>query len=153
MWLGKLFSLFIYLFLAALDLNCFAQAFSSFSINRAYSTVMVHGLVFVVASLVVEIIGSWHEAFSSCTMQAQQLQLMGPTVNGLQQLVHRLTCSAECGIFLDLGQNLCPLHLQSRFLSTVPLEEVQKTVFQMIPFLISDFEYVLVSSREFHSLY
>ena len=25
-------------------------------------------------------------------------------------VVHRLSCSATCGIFLDLGSNLCPLH-------------------------------------------
>jgi len=26
--------------------------------------------------------------------------------------MHRLSCSAACGIFLDQGSNLCPLHWQ-----------------------------------------
>ena len=28
-------------------------------------------------------------------------------------LVHGLSCSAACGIFLDQGSNLCPLHWQA----------------------------------------
>ena len=28
-------------------------------------------------------------------------------------MVHRLSCSAACGIFLDQGLNLCPLHWQA----------------------------------------
>ena len=29
-----------------------------------------------------------------------------------QYMVHRLSCSAACGIFLDQGSNPCPLHWQ-----------------------------------------
>ena len=28
-------------------------------------------------------------------------------------VAHGLSCSAVCGIFLDRGLNLCPLHLQA----------------------------------------
>ena len=45
--------LFIYLFLAALGLRCCAQAFSSCG-ERGLLFVAVHGLLIVVASLVVE---------------------------------------------------------------------------------------------------
>ena len=45
--------LFIYLFLAALGLRCWARAFSS-CIERGLLSVAVHGLLIVVASLVAE---------------------------------------------------------------------------------------------------
>ena len=57
--------------------------------------------------------------FSSCGAWAQQLCLMGSVVvaHGLQiagsvVVAHGLSCSAACGIFLDQGSNLCPLHWQ-----------------------------------------
>ena len=48
-----LINLFIYLFLAALDLRCCARAFSSCG-ERGLLFVAVHGLLMEVASLVVE---------------------------------------------------------------------------------------------------
>ena len=42
-------------------------------------------------------------AFSCCGAQ---------TRCGLQSLVHRLSCSRACGIFLGQGLNPCPLHWQ-----------------------------------------
>ena len=70
--------------------------------------------------------------FSSCGTAAHQLWLVGPRVYRLLQLwrvgsvvaahglqstgsavvVHRLSCSVACGIFLDSELNLCLLHWQ-----------------------------------------
>ena len=47
------FNLFIYLFLAVLGLHCCAQAFSRCG-ERGLHFIAVHGLLIVVASLVVE---------------------------------------------------------------------------------------------------
>ena len=51
--------------------------------------------------------GSRHAGFSSCGSQPQQLWHMGSVVVACE-----LSCSAACGIFLDQGSNLCPLHWQ-----------------------------------------
>ena len=103
-------NLFIHLFLAALGLRCCTRAFSSCS-KQGLLFVAVHGLLIAVASLVGE-----HE------LQArglQQLWLAGLVVVacGLQSsgsvvVVHGLSCSAACGIFLDQRSNPCPLHWQ-----------------------------------------
>ena len=55
--------------------------------------VAVHGLLIVVASLVVE------HGLSRCA--------------GSVVVAHGLSCSAACGIFPDKGSNLCPLHWQA----------------------------------------
>ena len=39
-------------------------------------------------------------------------------------VVHRLSCSKACGIFLDQGSNPCPLHWQEDFECTVTTREV-----------------------------
>ena len=64
--------------------------------------------------------GSRHTCFSSCGAQAQQLLHVGSVVvaRGLQSaglvvVVHGLSCSTACGIFLDQGLNPCPLHYQA----------------------------------------
>ena len=74
---------FIYLFLAALGLCCFAWP-----------------------SLVV-ISASFHcGGFSYCEAQALEAQASAA-------VAHRLSCSVACGIFLGQGSNLCPLHWQA----------------------------------------
>ena len=100
-----IFFLFIDLFLAALGLNCFAQAFSSFS---------KWGLLCY---------GAWAYLLSG------MWKLPGP---GLEPVSPAFA---------------------SKFLSTVPLEKSKKLFFKWYLFLISYFEYALVSSREFQSLY
>ena len=37
---------------------------------------------------------------------------------GSVTVVHRLSCSVACGIILDQGLNLCPLHCQAEFFTT-----------------------------------
>ena len=49
----NLFTLFIYLFLAALGLRCCTRAFSSYG-ERGLHFIVVHGLLTAVASLVAE---------------------------------------------------------------------------------------------------
>ena len=57
-----------------------------------YSLVVVHRLLTAVACLVAE-----H-------------RLLG--VGASAAVAHQLSCSMSCGIFLDRGSNLCPLHWQ-----------------------------------------
>ena len=61
--------------------------------SGGYSPVAVCGLLIVLASLVVE----------------HGLSGAGASV----VLVHRLSCPKACGIFLDQGLNLCPLHCKA----------------------------------------
>ena len=89
--LKKLINLFVYLFLAALGLCCYAWAFSSCG-ERGLLFVAVRGLLIVVASLVAE----------------HGLRSAGSVV-----VAHGLSCSAACGIFPDQGSNPCPLHWQA----------------------------------------
>ena len=60
----------MYLFMATLGLRCCAQAFSSCGV-QGYSLVAAHGLLIVVASLVVEHGTIGHTGFSSCGAQTQ----------------------------------------------------------------------------------
>ena len=60
---------------------------------------VVHGLLIVVASVVVE-----HE------LQAHGLQRLQHA--GSVAVLHRVSCPAAFGIFPDQGSNLCPLHRQ-----------------------------------------
>ena len=89
--LKKLINLFVYLFLAALGLCCYARAFSSCG-ERGLLFVAVRGLLIVVASLVAE----------------HGLRSAGSVV-----VAHGLSCSAACGIFPGQGSNPCPLHWQA----------------------------------------
>ena len=69
-------------------------------VNGGYSLAVVCGLLVVVASPVAE----------------QGLQGVRASV----VVVHRLSCSAACGIFLDQGSNLCLLHWQE---DSLPLND------------------------------
>ena len=66
---------------------------------RGLSLVAVSSLLIAVASLAAE-----HE------LQARRLQQLWHA--GSVVVAHGLSCSAACGIFLDQGLNLCPLHWQ-----------------------------------------
>ena len=86
-----IFILFIYSYLAALGLRCFAQAFSTCS-SSGLLFIVVLRLLTVMTSLLTEI-GSRYVGFSSCDP--------------------RLSCSKACRIFQDQESNLCPLHWQA----------------------------------------
>ena len=101
-----------FFFLAASGLRCCARAFSS-SVERGLLFVAVHGLLIVVASLVVQhrlqargLQQLWHVCSA---VVDHRLQSTGSVV-----VAHGLSCSAACGIFPDQGSNPCPLHWQVR---------------------------------------
>ena len=104
---------FIYfiLFLAVLGLCCCTQAFSSCG-ERGLLFIAVRGLLIAVASLVMKhrfqvrgLQQLWH---AGSVVVACGLQSAGSVVG-----VHRLSCSAACGIFLDQDLNPCPLYWQA----------------------------------------
>ena len=97
------------LFLAVLGFCC-TQAFSS-SDEQGLPFVMVHRLLDAVASLVGST-GSRLESSLIVACSPQSVYSVG--------VVHRLQLPTACGIFLGQGSNLCPLHQQADFLSTVP---------------------------------
>ena len=86
-----LFKIFVYLFLAAPGL-CAVQVFSLVAARGGYSPVTVHGFLIAVAFLVA----------------AHGLGCSGSVV-----VVHGLTCSIVCGIFLEQGSNPCLSHWQA----------------------------------------
>ena len=90
--------LFIFkkLFLAVLALRCCA-GFSLVAERRGCSLAVEQELLVAVASLVAY-------GLRSCSSRA--LSTSSAVV------VHGLSCSAACGIFLDQGSNLCLLHWQ-----------------------------------------
>ena len=101
---------FIYLFMAVFGLHCCAQAFSSCG-ERGLLFVAVRRLLIVVASLVTQ------HGLQVCGLQQLWHVGSGVVARGLQSagsvvVVHRLSCSAACGIFPDQGTNPCPLHWQ-----------------------------------------
>ena len=78
------------LFLAVLGLGCCAASFrSSWPAGVLYAE---SGLLIAVAAL-----GMEHGLCST----------------GSVAVAHRLSCSEACGIFLEQGLNLCPLHWQA----------------------------------------
>ena len=72
------------------------------AVSRAYNSVVVFGLLTVVASLVVEHVGTW------------------ALDTGSVSVAHGLRWSMACGSFSDQGLNLCLLHckLNSELLDT-----------------------------------
>ena len=83
-----------YLFiLAVLGLCCYTWVFSSCG-GQGLLLVAVRRLLIVVASV------CWAWALGSLASEV---------------VVHRLSCSVACGIFLEQGLNLCPLHWQEDF--------------------------------------
>ena len=91
--------------------------------------VAVHGLSLAVASggcsllrcagfslwwlLLLQNTGSRCTGFSSCGMRASVVVARGLQSAGSVVVVHGLSCSAACGIFLDQDSNPCPLHWQA----------------------------------------
>ena len=99
-------NLFIYLFLAVLGLPCCAWTFSGCG-EWGLLFVAVCGLLIVVASLVVE--------HGLQARRLQQLQHVGSVVvaHGLQSagsgvVVHGVSCSVACGIFLTRARTRVP---------------------------------------------
>ena len=94
----------IYLFLAVLGLCCCLSYF--ICIEWEYSWLQCAG--FSLWWLLVAGPGPRLKGCSSCGSRAPWLLLAGSAV----VVVHGLSCSTACGIFLDQGLNLCPLHWQ-----------------------------------------
>ena len=97
--------------MAVVGLCCFVLAFSSYG-EWGLVFVVVCGLLLAEASLAVEHGLQAH--------RLQQLQHTGSVLVACRLLstdsvavVHRLSCFAARGIFLDQGSNLCPLHWQA----------------------------------------
>ena len=78
-----------YLFLDVLGLRCSTRAFSS---CRAQGLLFLQCVGFSLMWLLLWSTDSWRE--------------------GSIVVAHELSCPAACGIFLDQGLNLCPLHWQ-----------------------------------------
>ena len=121
----------MYLFIAVLVLHCHMQAFSLDVLSRGYSLVMAHGLLTEMASLV-------EHRFQECPgfrgygTWAHQLQFLGPrALNPV--VVHRLSCSQACQIFLSQRLNPCLLQQQAE---SLPLNH-QGSPWQLFLFLIS----------------
>ena len=94
-----------YLFVALLGLHC-CMRLPLVVGSRGCSLVVVHGLLFAVASC-----GAWalgHAGFSSCSSWTLE--------HRLKVVIQGLSCSAACGIFMDQGSNPCFLHWQANSL-------------------------------------
>ena len=83
--------------MAVLGLQCCMQALSSFSRARGLPFIATHGLLIVVASLVVE---HWFSGTWSSVLAAR----------GLLAARALSICPRAYGIFPDQASNLCPLH-------------------------------------------
>ena len=94
--------LFFLLFWLQWVLVAMRRLFSSCSQQRLF-VIVVLGLLIAVPFLVEEhrLQGTWA---SVVTADAQYSRLVGSVV-----VVHGLSCSALCGIFLEQGSNPCPL--------------------------------------------
>ena len=104
------------MFLAALDLRCFARAFSWGEQGLLFATVL--GLLLVVAPLV-------EHGLQELSMWAQSLQFAGSIVVALG-----LNCSEACGIVPGQGSNLCLLHWQVGSYSLAPPWRSEKGPFE-----------------------
>ena len=84
-----------------LGLLCYTWVFSSWARDHVETHVSLAGLVFSCGVWV-----SYCGGFSCCGAQA-----LGTWASVV--VAHRLSYSEACGIFLDQGSNLCPLHWQA----------------------------------------
>ena len=89
----RLFKNFAYLFLCALGLHCFTQAFLAAE-SGGYSPVAVRGLLIVVTSLLGEY-GLWGVRVSAVWHTASIVVACGLWSTGL------ISCPAACEIFLN----------------------------------------------------
>ena len=89
------------------------SGFSLVAVSRGCSLIVVHGLFIAVASLVVEHGALGCTGFSSSGTWVQEFWFLGSRAQTGSIVVHGLTCPEACGIFPDLGLNLCLLHWQA----------------------------------------
>ena len=124
-WFSIFFNKFIYLFIfGCVGSSLLPAGFSLVAASGGYSLLRCAGfslqwLLIAVASLIAK------HRLQACRLQ--QLWHTGSVVvaHGLQSadsavVVHGLSCSAACGIFLDQSSNPCPPALADRFLTSVP---------------------------------
>ena len=107
------FYLFMYSFIYFGLCWVFVSAQTSLVVSRGYFLVAVHGLFIAVASLVVEHGALGCTGFSSSGTWVQEFWFLGSRAQTGSIVVHGLTCPEACGIFPDLGLNLCLLHWQA----------------------------------------
>ena len=105
----------LFFFLAALGLCCCVRAFffSLVATRRGYSSLQCAGFS-LHWLLLLWSMGSRRAGFSSCGTGALEHAGFRVVARGLWSAgsvvaVHRLSCSASCGIFLDQGSNPSPL--------------------------------------------
>ena len=106
----KLFILFIYFWLHWVFVA--ARGVSLVVVSGGYSSLQCAGFS-LRWLLLLWSMGSRRAGFGSCSMQAQQLWLMGSRAQAQQLQCVGLSCSVACGIFPDQGSNPCPLHWQA----------------------------------------
>ena len=95
-----------YLFLCGCVLGfCCCHVFLLVAVRGAYSLVSVRGLLIAEHGLCgVQVLVVVTCGLTSCGSWALEYRL--------SSCHYRLSCSEACGIFLDQGLNLCPLHWQ-----------------------------------------
>ena len=99
------------LFMAVLGLHC-CTGFSQVAASWACSPAAVHWFLICRGFCCCRSWAVGHKSFSICGPWAQQLwYLLWST--GSVAVARGLSCSAACGIFLDQGSKLCPLHWQA----------------------------------------
>ena len=117
---------FIYLFLAALGLHCYARAFSSCGQRGATPHCGVrasHCGGFSCCGA--QALGTWASVVVACRLQS----------TGSVVVAHRLSCSTACGIFLEQGSNPCHLHWQA---DSQPLRHQGSPVYYYYFFLCNE---------------
>ena len=100
-----------YLFLAMLGFCC-CMGSSLVAVSRGFSLLTVLGFLVTAGSLFVE---HRPQGLLALVVATPRLQITDSVV-----VVHGLSCSVACGIFLDQGLNLSLLHLAGSFLTTEP---------------------------------
>ena len=93
----------------------FCNAITIYLFRLRWVFVAAHRLSLVAASRGYSSL--WCMGFS---LQWLLLLSTGSGRTGSVVVAHRLSCSAACGIFLDQGSNLCPLHWPAGSLTTAP---------------------------------
>ena len=102
----------IYLFLAALGLRCYTQAFSSCG-ERGLLFIVVHRRPLITVAYLcrgARALGGWA---SVVVALGSAVVVRGLWSTGSVVVAHGPSCSVARGILLDEGSNLCPLHRQA----------------------------------------
>jgi len=99
--------------LALLGLGC-CTSFSLLVVSRDYFLIVVHGLLSVLASLVLH--GLWGARSPVVATHGSGIAALGLLSTGSIVVAHRLSCFEACGISPDRGSNPYLLHWQANSL-------------------------------------